>query len=213
MRANWPWTLRTSASTSGRSTSTSGTASNLATRYGSSEMRFAIRTRCRPPTRIRCVPSGTLIILWTIATVPISWMSSQPGASIDESFAVTSASSRSPATTSSISRTERSCPIASGVIDCGKTTISLSGSTGRTAGSSTSLGLGVVGQLEGDVASSPLHLDRDAAADRARGACSVTGSVTVTMPRSNSALARSGSTSSGRRTRRRNGPYSISICW
>ena len=48
----------------------------------------------------------------------------------------TSASRRSPATTSSISRIERSCPIASGIIDCGKTTVSLSGSTGSVAGSS-----------------------------------------------------------------------------
>ena len=43
---------------------------------------------------------------------------------------VTSASSRSPATTSSMSLIERSCPIASGVIDSGKTTVSFSGSTG-----------------------------------------------------------------------------------
>ena len=41
---------------------------------------------------------------------------------------------RSPATTSSISLTERSWPIASGVIDCGKTTVSFSGSTGSVAG-------------------------------------------------------------------------------
>src|SRR4051794_4850442 len=49
----------------------------------------------------------------------------------------TSASRRSPATTSSISRTERSCPIASGVIDCGNTTVSFSGSTGSAAGYSS----------------------------------------------------------------------------
>ena len=70
---------------------------------------------------------------------------------------------RSPATTSSISRTERSWPIASGVIDCGKTTVSLSGSTGRTAGSSTSSGSASSGSSNGDVASSALHLDRDRA--------------------------------------------------
>ena len=49
-------------------------------------------------------------------------------------FTVTSASRRSPATTSSISLIERSWPIASGVIDSGKTTVSLSGSTGMTGG-------------------------------------------------------------------------------
>src|SRR5581483_3622317 len=64
-------------------------------------------------------------------------MSSQPGDSSDASREVTSASSRSPATTSSISRTDRSWPIASGVIDCGKTTVSFSGSTGSVAGSSS----------------------------------------------------------------------------
>ncbi len=65
-------------------------------------------------------------------------MSSKPGASIEASRAVTSASSRSPATTSSISLIERSCPIASGIIDCGKTTVSLSARTGSVAGSSIS---------------------------------------------------------------------------
>src|SRR5437870_13357944 len=46
---------------------------------------------------------------------------------------------RSPETTSSTSLIERSCPIASGVIDWGKTTVSLSGSTGSVVGMSTSL--------------------------------------------------------------------------
>src|SRR4051812_263362 len=64
-------------------------------------------------------------------------MSSQPGDSSVASREVTSASSRSPATTSSIRRTDRSWPIASGVIDCGKTTVSLSGSTGNAAGNSS----------------------------------------------------------------------------
>ena len=78
-------------------------------------------------------------------------MSSQPGASIEASRAVTSASSRSPATTSSISRIERSCPIASGVVDCGKTTVSLSGSTASVAGKHDLL-LGELGNLEAELA-------------------------------------------------------------
>src|SRR4051794_1051981 len=62
-------------------------------------------------------------------------MSSQPGASPSTpSLTVTSASIRSPATTVSTSRIERSCPIASGVIDCGKTTVSFSGSTASVEG-------------------------------------------------------------------------------
>src|SRR3954447_1888907 len=83
---------------------------------------------------MRSVPSGTRIILWTTAAVPTSWRSSQPGGSAPSLLTVTRASSRSPERTSSISFTERSCPIASGVIDSGKTTVSLSGSTGRVAG-------------------------------------------------------------------------------
>ena len=85
IRAKRPWTFRVSASTSGVPSPASGTVSKRPTRYGSSETRSASRTRSRPWTRIRSVPSGTCSILWTIATVPISWMSSQPGVSIDGS--------------------------------------------------------------------------------------------------------------------------------
>ena len=49
-----------------------GSTSNLPTRYGSSLTRFSSRIRCRPWTRIRSVPSGTLIILWITASVPTS---------------------------------------------------------------------------------------------------------------------------------------------
>ena len=72
MRSNSPWTFRVSASTSGPSSPVSGTVSKRPTRYGLLSMRSSSLTRCRPCTRIRSVPSGTLIILWTIATVPIS---------------------------------------------------------------------------------------------------------------------------------------------
>ena len=67
------------------------------------------------------------------------------------------------------------------------------------------VGLRLVGQLEGDVA----HERCTSIVIRppiVTGACSATGSVIVTMPPSNSALAPSGSTSSGSRTCRRNGP-------
>ena len=70
MCANCDWTLRVSASTSGDSGSTSGSSSSSAIRYGSSCAGSTMRTRWSPCTRIRSVPSGTLIILWTIATVP-----------------------------------------------------------------------------------------------------------------------------------------------
>src|SRR4051812_12427949 len=92
-------------------------------------------------------------------------MSSQPGASISESREVTSASSRSPATTSSINRTDRSWPIARGVIDCGKTTVSFSGSTGSAAGNSSVDSAGAAGSKTGSVK----VLDRDPVAAGGRG--------------------------------------------
>ncbi len=88
MRANWLWTLRVSASTSGESGTTSGSASNSPNRYGSSVTGSRSRTRCSPWTRMRSVPSGTLINLCTTATVPTSYTSSQPGGSASTFFTV-----------------------------------------------------------------------------------------------------------------------------
>src|SRR5262245_17145757 len=102
-------------------------------------MRRSRPIRRTPWTRIRSVPSGTRISLWTTAAVPTSYRSSNPGGSVSSFLTVTSATMRSPFATSSISLIERSCPIASGVIDCGKTTVSLSGRTGRVEGTSISL--------------------------------------------------------------------------
>ena len=90
---------------------------------------------------MRSVPSGTLIILWTTATVPTEYRSSQPGGSASVLRTVISASIRSPETTSSISLTERSWPTASGVIDSGKTTVSFSGRTGSRSRSGALGGL------------------------------------------------------------------------
>ena len=92
------------------------------------------------------MPSGTRIILWTIAAVPTVVEVVEAGRlDVLVLRPSTSASSRSPATTSSISLIERSWPIASGVIDSGKTTVSFSGSTGRIGGSS---GVSVIGSNE-----------------------------------------------------------------
>ncbi len=90
---------------------------------------------------MRSVPSGTLIILWTTATVPTEYRSSQPGGSASVLRTVISASIRSPETTSSISLIDRSWPTASGVIDSGKTTVSFSGRTGRRIRSAPLVGL------------------------------------------------------------------------
>src|SRR5712691_11192236 len=126
--------------------------------------------RRSPWTRIRSVPSGTRIILWITAAVPISYRSSHPGCSASLLRTVTSASSRSPETTSSISLIDRSWPIASGVIDSGKTTVSFSGSTGSAGGSSTSSGLACSSSRGSATPLSPLdlHLDRAGALLRDR---------------------------------------------
>ena len=97
------------------------------------------------------------------------------------SFAVTSARKRSPATTSSISRIERSCPIASGIIDCGKTTVSLSARIGSVAGRSISVSSSPPGiSNSAIVRSSALHHDRVAL--RRRAASTAIGSEIVTIP-------------------------------
>ena len=131
---NMFWTLRVSASSSFDSSTTSGTSTNSPTRYGSSSTRRSSRMRRTPWTRIRSVPSGMRISLWTTAAVPISCRSSQPGVSTSSFLTVTRATIRSPLATSSTSLIERSWPIASGVIDCGKTTVSFSGRTGSVGG-------------------------------------------------------------------------------
>ena len=82
---------------------------------------------------------------------------------------VTSASIRSPETTSSISLIERSCPIASGVIESGKTTVSLSGSSGSSAGTSMS---SLDDGLDLDVGHAQPHLDRRRAPAAARAGAS-----------------------------------------
>src|SRR5881409_4051516 len=99
-------------------------------------------------------------------------MSSNPGFSTEAALAVTSASRRSPATTSSISLTDRSWPTARGVIESGKTTVSLSGRTGSVAGNDRSSGSGASVSTSSDtslIGGSPVgrsrvllpHVDRD----------------------------------------------------
>ena len=69
--ANSAWTLRVSASTSGRVGVHVGERLELADQVGVGRDRLRRgATRWRPPTRIWSVPSGILIILWTTAIVP-----------------------------------------------------------------------------------------------------------------------------------------------
>ena len=135
-RAKRFWTLRVSASTSRDSTSDVREPGELGGEIGSSSTRplevqslgpldedpqrpvghadQLVDDRSRAD-RVEIVEAGRLDVLVLDAT---------------------SASRRSPATTSSISLIERSWPIASGVIDSGKTTVSFNGSTGRIGGRS-----------------------------------------------------------------------------
>ncbi len=126
--------LARSASDSLDSVATSSIFSVRATRYGSSLTYSLTRTRCRPCTRMRMVPSGSLIILCARPTVPTGYSRSGPGVSTSASRLVTMASRRSPASTSSMSLMLRSCPMVSGIIVSGNTTVSRRGRTGRTAG-------------------------------------------------------------------------------
>ncbi len=84
---------------------------------------------------MRSVPSGTLSIRATTPATPTSYRSSGPGRSSSGFLDATIASIRSPPSTSLMSFTERSWPMASGVSMFGKVTVSFSGSTGRPGGS------------------------------------------------------------------------------
>ncbi len=95
-----------------------------------------MRTRRKPCTRTRTVPSGTRTIRCTTAAVPISWSCSGGGSATSGSRLTTSASRRSGRfITSSMRRIERASPIASGATASGKTTVSFRGSTGSVSGS------------------------------------------------------------------------------
>ena len=82
------------------------------------------------------MPSGTRIIWWMMPIAPISSVSpgftESPGCSA--SFCMIRPTSRSPLTTSSISRSERDCPAASGTTICGKTTVPRRDRIGSVAG-------------------------------------------------------------------------------
>ena len=129
MRANWACTSRVSASTPGVSSTTSGTSVKRATRWF---------PRAGSSSRTRPVPARGSAACRRHLDQPARsrWCRSRAGrrspVSGRRDRGPTSASSRSPATTSSI--TPSAWPIASGVTASGKTTVSLSGRSGRTRG-------------------------------------------------------------------------------
>ena len=142
---NTPWRLRASASTSTVRSARSGSSSRCATRYGSVCVYGPIRTRRRPCTRIRAVPSGTRTIRCTTAVTPTSWTMSGGGSFISESRLTAITSIRSGvSSTSSSRRSERSSPTASGATASGKRTVSFSGRTGSVSGTTSAVATSAV---------------------------------------------------------------------
>ncbi len=70
IRENVACTLRTSASSSGEGTTSSGASSMRATRYGSVATKSPSSTRWPHWTRMRTVPSGTFSMRATTPTTP-----------------------------------------------------------------------------------------------------------------------------------------------
>src|SRR3954447_10146241 len=91
-------------------------------------------TRWPPWTRMRIVPSGTLIMRAIAPTTPTSNRSSGLGTSLSGLREATMTSMRLPRRTSSTSATERSWPTASGISVSGSGIVSRSGRTGGVRG-------------------------------------------------------------------------------
>ncbi len=126
-----------SASISRRSSSrsTSSTAETFARRYGFSATISSSVTRDRPWTMSRRLPSGSLNILWMCVAVPTGYRSAWIGSSSAGSRCAKTPITFPAAIASSIRRTELSRATASGMNEFGKSTVSLSGSTGNSDGS------------------------------------------------------------------------------
>ena len=213
MRANRPWTLRVSASTSGVSSSTSGSALNSPSRYGS------VSSRCVEPDAVEALdedaqrPVGHLDHL-VDERDRADLVDVVPAGRVDRRVA---------------RGDEREQPVAGDdVVDQPHRALLADRERRHRLREDDRLlerqhrqrsreleldgsGRARRGVLERERRSCAPHLDRDAA--RAAAPASTTGSSIVRTPCSNSRRARVGSTSSASRTWRWNGPYSISICW
>jgi hypothetical protein len=139
--------LRTSASTSISFSTSSGTRSTRARRYGSVDTYSTTRIRSKPWMAMRRLPSGSFKSLCTIASVPIwyncSANTARPGSLASRFISgpwtggrtVTNPMRREPMTASSINRTARASETASGKTATGNTTRSCSGKIGSSEGS------------------------------------------------------------------------------
>ena len=136
MSVNVCCTLRISAVSSVVCSTTSGASAISATRYGSVRTQRTTRMRGPPWIRTRSVPSGTRIIRATTPSTPTSYRSSGEGVSASVLRLATIAIERSPRSTSLISSTLRGWPTLSGMSMSGNVTVSRSGSTPTSWGSS-----------------------------------------------------------------------------
>ena len=116
----------------------SGSLSILAIKNGSVWVKESARTLLRPWTSILTRPSGSFSIRMIMHTVPTEYRSSGDGASTLMSFWLINTTMRLVFKAWSIALMEISLPTNSGIIIYGKTTISLTGSTGSDSGISTS---------------------------------------------------------------------------
>ena len=184
MPANRFWTLRVSASSSFDSSTTSGTSANSPMRYGSSSIR---RVELDAPHALdedpqRPVGDADQLVDDRRRADLVAGRPSR--ATRRSSFlTVTSASMRSPATTSSTSLIERSWPIASGVIDCGKTTVSFSGSTGSDRRARRAPRRRASGRCSSSLTTASRRSPRTIRIRPVRGRCA-SGSTIVSRPRS-----------------------------
>ena len=91
-------------------------------------------TRASPCTISLRLPSGSLNILWMCVAVPTVYRSACPGSSTVASRCVQTAMSFPAPIASSIRRTELSRATASGMKELGNSTVSRSGRTGSSGG-------------------------------------------------------------------------------
>ena len=182
----------------------------------------SMSTRWAPWTRIRSVPSGTLIIRAMAPTTPTSYRSSGPGCSFSGSREATMTSIRLPARASLTSWMLRSWPMASGVSVSGSGTVSRSGRTGSAEGRrralrSTSrawpppsLSTSIIGRPRARRAARATSIGTDSA--RAARAAAAAARCAGCRPGRSRARG-SPTTSAPSAMTRRNGPKPISSCW
>jgi len=94
-----------------------------------------MRARCVPSTSTFTVPSGSLSICSTVATLPMSYRSLAAGSSLAADFCATRRMCLPASIATSSALIDFGRPTNSGITICGKTTTSRSGSNGKVVSS------------------------------------------------------------------------------